>query len=98
MNVSELHRAEVEIVKAVQVEHFRQERKTLRSDKIIGIPSCRKEQSTRYNVFRGKSQLRKLDPFLDHVGILQVGGRIQNSEMSDLVKLPVVLPRKGHVT
>ncbi len=86
VTVSELQRAEVEIVKIVQMHSFRQEMEMLRCDKIIGIPSSRKEQSTRHSVLRGKSQLCKLDPFLDHVGILRVGGRIQNSQMSDLVK------------
>ena len=49
-------------------------------------------------MLNGKSQLHKLDPFLDQNGLLRVGSRLQNAELSDLVKHPVVLPRKSHIT
>ena len=47
---------------------------------------------------KSKSDLYRLDPFLDTYGILHLGGRIQNAEISDRIKYPLVLPNKGHVT
>ena len=42
--------------------------------------------------------LRKLTPFIDEVGLLRVGGRLQNSDLPYDVKHPVILPAKHHVT
>ena len=69
----------------------------LRSHDVIKLPSNEREQLNRYKLLRGKSQLQ-LNPFLDKDGLLRVSGRIQNSLFSDMVKFPLVLPRKGHVT
>ena len=43
------------------------------------------------------SPLRKLCPVQVN-GILQVGGRLQNSSLSDSAKHPIILPSKHHVT
>ena len=96
--VDEIQRAEKAIVRIVQAESFGEEVQLLRAQECTGIPSSTGEQATRKRSLRGKSQLQKLNPFLDKNGILRVGGRIQNSQVSDMVKFPVVLPRKGHVT
>jgi hypothetical protein len=42
--------------------------------------------------------LYKLSPFLDEVGLLRVGGRIQHADVSTAMKHPVILPRKHHIT
>ena len=96
--VSELQRAETMIVKCVQMHHFSHDIKCLKFNEIIEVPSSRKELIARHKVLNGKSQLHKLDPFLDQNGLLRVGGRLQNAELSDLVKHPVVLPRKSRIT
>ena len=42
--------------------------------------------------------LTKLDPFIDSDGLLKVGGRLQNSEQSNQIKFPIILPRKGKIS
>ena len=46
----------------------------------------------------GKSHLSPLNPYLDDQQILRVGGRLDRSSLSDHVKHPIILPRKGRVT
>ena len=43
-------------------------------------------------------RLSKLSPFVDDQHKLRVGGRLQNSDMPDSIKHPVILPRRHHVT
>lgn len=45
-----------------------------------------------------KSSIRNLDPFLDSNGILRVGGRLQQSSLSEGEKFPIILPPKHHFT
>lgn len=45
-----------------------------------------------------KSKLKSLSPFLDHDGILRVGGRLQNANVSFDQKHPIILPKSCHVT
>ena len=40
----------------------------------------------------------RLHPFLDKDGLLQVGGRIGEADVSDSIKYPVILPRKSNTT
>lgn len=98
VTVAELQRAETVIIKCVQINHFHQDIKSLGANEVINVPSTRKELSVRHKLLNGKSQLHKLDPFLDQNEVLRVGGRIQNSEFPDAIKHPIVLPRKSHIT
>lgn len=43
-------------------------------------------------------QMRKLNPFLDHSGILRVGGRLARSGLEFEHKHPALLPRKSRLT
>lgn len=43
------------------------------------------------------SSVRKLCPFIDSDGLIRVGGRLQNSNMSYSEKHPLLLPSKVHV-
>lgn len=45
-----------------------------------------------------KSKLRTLYPFFDENGILRVGGRIDESEVTYDTKHPIVMPAKSHLT
>lgn len=45
-----------------------------------------------------KSNLISLSPFLDHEGIMRVGGRLQNSDVEFSKKHPIILPKNNHVT
>ena len=98
VTVSDLQRAETEIVRIAQYDSFREEINALKSDKIAGLPINRKDVSFRHKALNGKSQLFKLDPFLDKNDIIRVGGRLQNSGLSYLVKHSVILPNRGHIT
>lgn len=42
--------------------------------------------------------LTKLTPFVDGKGILRLGGRLQQSLLSDEEKHPVILPRSSRLT
>ena len=45
-----------------------------------------------------KSNIFKLDPFLDNHEIIRVGGRIRQSRMEYKLKHSIVLPKNGHIT
>ncbi|XP_053388583.1 uncharacterized protein LOC128551695 [Mercenaria mercenaria] len=98
VTVNELQKAETEIFKAVQLYDFKGEIDTLKTHNIVRVSNDRAEQSLRTKSLKGRSNLCSLDPFLDKNGLIRVGGRVQHAEMSDLVKFPIVLPRKGHIT
>ena len=98
LTVDEMNKAELLIIKHAQAKGFKGEISTLRANKVVGIPSGRKEHSSRKGNLNGKSDLRRLDPFLDSNGILRIGGRVQSGKIPDMLKYPVVLPRKGIVT
>ena len=50
------------------------------------------------NCVSRKSNIFKLDPFLDDHEIIRVGGRISQSRMEYKLKHPILLPKNGHVT
>lgn len=45
-----------------------------------------------------RSKLFHLDPFLDEVGLMKVGGRLKNASMSTLLKHPTIIPRDHPIT
>ena len=45
----------------------------------------------------GKCRITQLDQFIDESNVIRVGGRLQNSYISDDCKHPILLPRKGKV-
>ena len=45
-----------------------------------------------------KSSISQLDPFIDESSVICVGGRLQNSHISDDCKYPILLPRKGKIS
>lgn len=44
------------------------------------------------------SRLYRLNPFLDHKGILRVGGRLEHAALHSHIKHPVILPKTSHIT
>ncbi|KAK3732687.1 hypothetical protein QZH41_009335 [Actinostola sp. cb2023] len=97
VNVEEIKNAEKKIILEVQKEAFTDERTTLRS---LGLKDeigrdCARQRNKE---MKKTSQLYRLDPFLDRESILRVGGRIRHAIISDEVKHPAILPRKGHAT
>lgn len=45
-----------------------------------------------------KSNLKSLNPFLDGIGILRVGGRLHNANIPYDQKYPIILPKKSFIT
>ncbi|XP_003381924.1 Pao retrotransposon peptidase superfamily [Trichinella spiralis] len=44
------------------------------------------------------SRLQQFDPFLDEYGLLRIGGRLQNSDLPEHTKHPILLPDKHPTT
>ena len=42
---------------------------------------------------KASSSIQKLDPFLDSNGLIRVGGRLRNSNLPELEKHPVIIPK-----
>ncbi|KRZ01394.1 hypothetical protein T11_12323 [Trichinella zimbabwensis] len=38
------------------------------------------------------SRLQQFDPFIDEHGLLKIGGRLQNSDLPENMKHPILLP------
>jgi len=93
VNMQELQQAETVIVKSVQGEEFQDEISLLHR-----VTVKNPQDRTLLKTKRKCSTLYKMDPFLDIVGVLRVGGRLKHSDLSSEVKHPILLPKKGHVT
>ncbi|KAL7725869.1 hypothetical protein ACLKA6_016420 [Drosophila palustris] len=70
------------LIKSIQLFHFAEDCRALRSGKQLST----------------KSEIRSLQPILDHAGLLRVGGRLQNSDLDYEAKHPLLLPRRHPVT
>ncbi|XP_045450168.1 uncharacterized protein LOC123658922 [Melitaea cinxia] len=76
----ELENSLMLLVKQAQLESFANELYTIAKDKSLPL----------------KSKLLPLDPFIDTLGILRVGGRLQNSKFDFNKKHPILLDGKHH--
>jgi transposase InsO family protein len=81
LSVSEIHRAELSIVKYVQGKSFENEVKSLVKGE--SLPKS--------------STIRNLSPFLDDQGLLRVGGRLSNSSLANTEKHPYLIPHTHSV-
>ena len=90
ISVEELHRAELKIVGFAQAAAF--------GDELLVLQPLKGSLGSSKGHVKGTSRLCKLDPFVDDIGILRVGGRLQESSLDFGVKHPIILPKKGHVT
>ena len=77
------------LVKLVQQKYFKEEYKWLK------LMEGKASDSRRWN---RKCSISQLDPFIDESNLIRVGGRLQNSHVSDDCKHPILLPRKGEVS
>ena len=93
VNVNEIDQAEIEIIRCLQHEHFKDEIKILSSLQESEEFHDRKTAKQRNFSLKKCSSLYRLDPFLDSNGILRVGGRLRRAIISENVKHPVILPR-----
>ena len=98
--VQDLEQAEVEILKLVQTNAFDKEVKTLKEFQAQskGVRKDRQCVKERKALLKKTSSLNALDPYLDAIGVLRVGGRITKANLADSLKNPVILPKTGHIT
>ena len=82
LKTTELNHAETVVIRLVQKSSFYKEIENL----------------TKGNTLSKKSKILNLDPFLCENGLLRVGGRLQNSELSFDKQHPILLPRSNFLT
>jgi phage-related protein len=97
--VKELKDAETSIYRSLQRQHFGPEINILHNFKENGDAFISRQSArTRNNKMKHSSSLYRLDPFLDNVGLLRVGGRVRQAEVSLEVKHPLIMPKRSHIT
>ncbi|XP_063636142.1 uncharacterized protein LOC134806751 [Cydia splendana] len=82
LTVAELLTAEKVIVKHIQHYDFPDEIRKLRATKTVST----------------KSNILKLNPFLDDNDVLRVGGRLNNSSLHDYTKHPMIIAKNSRLT
>ncbi|XP_071580897.1 uncharacterized protein [Temnothorax nylanderi] len=82
LSVEDLDKAEMRIMKLVQLSSFESELRSLRE-------KCPLDK---------KSRILSLSPFLDVDGLLRVGGRLRHADLSFAQKHPILLPSNNHVS
>ncbi|XP_038134456.1 uncharacterized protein LOC119779028 [Cyprinodon tularosa] len=83
-SLEERQEAELAIIAIVQGSVFSKEIKELQSRKELTKDKTNK--------------LHRLNPFLDHKGVLRVGGRLEQATLHPYVKHPAILPKTSHIT
>lgn len=71
-----------QICKMIQQQHFSSEYKAL----------------VRHDVISSTSKILSLTPFLDEIGLLRVGGRLRNSDLTFNSRHPILLPANHELT
>nr|XP_033338067.1 uncharacterized protein LOC117226949 [Megalopta genalis] len=82
LTIEEIQSATVRILQLAQATAFALDLRSLRSGTEL----------------HKKSKLLPLNPFIDHQGLLRVGGRLVNSTLSYNQRHPILLPKSHHVT
>jgi len=93
VTTQELQEAETVLVWSIQGEEFQDEIGLLHR-----ISAQDPQNRTLLKTKRESSTLHKMDPFLDSVGVLRVGGHLKHADLPTEVKHPILLPKKGHAT
>ena len=89
ITVAELNNAEVEILKRVQSQCFKEERDCLKS-------TDQQTNSSHQKIVKKSSSIFKLDPMTSE-DLICVGGRLQLAPINKDAMHPVILPKKHHV-
>ena len=82
----EIKRMETEIKICVQVKHFLRERREITEKKICTANS-------RTDMVKKSSPLSPHNPFMDKEGLIRVGSRLINSDLTAEAKCPAILPK-----
>lgn len=80
-SISELSQAKAVIIRSVQHEAFKEEFK------------CLEQRQT----FPKQNMLKKLNPIVDKDGLLHVGGRLSNADLSKEEKHLLIIPHTHHI-
>nr|XP_023014014.1 uncharacterized protein LOC111503828 [Leptinotarsa decemlineata] len=82
LSLKDISEAHTLIIKLIQCSTFSKEINCLKRNESIST----------------NSRLIPLNPYLDDVGLLRVGGRLQLSELPEKTRHPILLPSSHHVT
>lgn len=95
ISVEEMHSAEIEVLKYVQRQCFREELVCLQG-KESKVELKKSDRARRTGSVKKSSSIAKLDPELCD-GLLCVGGRLRHAPIEQEQRHPVILPKKHHV-
>ena len=88
MTVEDINKAEISVLRYVQMKHFPKETEALQ-----------KCMDTRGRVINKASTIHQLDPFMDSQSkLLCVGGRIESAPIAYSMKHPIILPKDSNIT
>ncbi|GFX96038.1 integrase catalytic domain-containing protein [Trichonephila clavipes] len=82
LSTTDIYQAETKLIRMVQEQVFLAKIKSLQSKGVVSP----------------NSKLRNLNPFIDSDGLLRVGGRLSNSDLSYVNKHPAILPGNHNLT
>ena len=100
LNVHELRKAEIYILKLVQQEAFSEDLRVL-EQQFSADDSAKSDRQTKRRkriVIQKVGSRHRLYPFLDKDGLLRIGGRLRQANIESDRKHPVILPKKHHIT
>ena len=95
LSVDEMKEAEREIIKHTQRISFLEVIQALQR---IGSLQHSRQATSELKNLKMAGHKRKLHPLLDEMGILRVGGRLENALIDYDAKHPIILPYRDHVT
>ena len=98
-SVEELVQSEIVILRSLQRSNYAPEINALQN--LPGNESRfedRKDARERNRQVKRTSALYRLDPFIDPMGLVRVGGRLRRAPLPYDVKHPVIIPRNSHIT
>ena len=95
LSADEMKEAEREIIKHTQRISFLEVIQALQR---IGSLQHSRQATSELKNLKMAGHIRKLHPLLDEMGILRVGGRLENALIDYDAKHPIILPYRDHVT
>ena len=95
LSVKEVKYAEREVIKHIQRLYFPD---VINAMQRINPSKPPRQVASELKSFKIPAYMRKLHPFLDDVGILRVGGRLENALIKYEAKHPIILPYRHHAT
>ena len=96
ISVEEMHSAEIEVLKYVQRQCFREELVCLQRKESSEVELKKSVRARSARSVKKSSSIAKLDPELRD-GLLCVGGRLRHAPIEQEQRHPVILPKKHHV-